>query len=130
MIQSRTNGVTHTFLSRGVTEETRYRTLIVKTVVSALSTFPEPGSPFVPGRYIKGVEENFSDAELTFDMFHIIKPSIKQLTESTGKNRNEYHRVDSISLHRPYNTLKHNKKKQKEKFNILPVVEQKETINS
>lgn len=109
MIQSRTNGVTHTFLSRGVTEETRYRTLIVKTVVSALSTFPEPGSPFVPGRY-QGCEENFSDAELTFDMFHIIKPLIKQLFESTGKNGKEYHRVDSISLHIPYNTLKHNKK--------------------
>ena len=60
MIQSRTNDVTHIFLSRGVTEETMYRTLIVKTVVSALSMFPKPGSPFVPRRYIKGVEENFS----------------------------------------------------------------------
>ena len=129
MIQSRTNGVTHTFFSRGVTEETRYRTLIVKTVVSALSTFPEPGSPFVPVRYIKGVEENFSDAEPTFDMFLIIKPSIKQLTESNGKNRNEYHRVDSISLHMPYKTSNITKK-QNVKFNILPVVKQKGTINS
>ena len=38
---------------------------------------------------IKSVEENFSNAELIFDIFHLTKPSKKQLTESTGKNRRE-----------------------------------------